>query len=238
MSDVSFDPIRSTQAGFDYQQGLSDNVTRRRAGAALGAGNYSAAASALGSGGLIPEAVQVAAADRAQTAAKREVDEAEHAEQVKFTLQAAEALARVPAERRNEVYMQTIRPVMAQFGFDEAELAQLDAADKGDDSLAALRASLGGTVPLATANDVKLGDRIARPDSQGVYTDVYTAPANPLEAELLQARIDATKAQVGQREAAAARSSRPPAGRGSGSRSSSSGGRSSAPTPTRKPWER
>lgn len=149
MSDVSFDPLRSRQAGYEYQSGLVDDATRRRAGAALGVGNYAGAASALGSGGLIPEAVQVGNVERAQTAARREIDKAEHDEQVKFTLQAAEALARVPAERRNDVYMQTIRPIMSQFGFDEDELARLDAAPKDDETLSALTSSLGGTTPAA-----------------------------------------------------------------------------------------
>lgn len=73
--------------------------------------------------------------------------------------------------------------------------------------------------------------------SQGVYR---TGPnpgwqerfePDPLEAELMRARIAATQAQVEQRNAAAAKSRRPPAVR-------SSGGGSRSAAPSRAPWER
>lgn len=241
MSDVSYNPLQAQQAGAAYANNLFDGIASRRAGRALGSGDYAGAASALGNAGMIGETVQVQNAARAQAAAQREVADDEREEQRKWTIQAADALSRVPAERREEVYRTTIRPIMAQFGWDDAQMAQIDAADKSDEVLAGIRSSLGGTVPLASANDrAGRNGAVLRPDPMtGAYTEVYTPPVDPdaeLEREYLRARIAATTAQVGQREAAADKSRRPPAAR-SGGGSSSAGPRSPS-APASRPWER
>jgi hypothetical protein len=240
MSDVSYDPIRARQSGYDYQQGLTNQVANLRAGSALGSGDYAGAASALGRAGMIPETIQVQNAVRQQAAAARQISDDERDQQKTWMTQALDGLSRIPAERRAEVYRSTIRPVVAQFGLSPEQLAQLDASDMSDETISAGRLALGGTVPLASANDrAGRNGAVLRPDPMtGAYTEVYTPPVDPmddLDRRYREAQIAATQASVGQREAAAEKSRRGPAPRGGGG--SVPSGRS-AGAPSARPWER
>lgn len=223
-----FDPIRSRQAGYNYVGNVLDERDRRQAGGLYASGDMAGAQSALARSGNIDGAMtlqrqQTAAAETARTQAKAQQDQ-DNA----WLVRGMTGLRGVPADQRRTVYQTQIRPLLQQNGFDDAELAQIDAADLSDAELDAGIRALGGEVAGRQTFNTRQGI-VERDPYSGGYNLGYALPADPnlaLEQELMQARIDATRAQVGQREAAAAKSARGPAPRGGGS---SGGGSQSAP---------
>lgn len=116
-------------------QGLFDQQTVRKAGGLLGQGDYSGAAGALYSGGLLSEGAQVqnmgeVREERAtrrsdqQAAAQAEAAKAEQAERLKFLSQASSVLLSIPAEQRATAYQQSIAPALKAMGADDATVQQ------------------------------------------------------------------------------------------------------------------
>jgi hypothetical protein len=237
---VDFNPIAARNGGYEFVANALDDRARTRAGRQYAAGDVSGATGTLASGGLIGDGMALQRQQAAMAEAERNRVMEDQAEESKWLVQAATGLRSVPYDQRKSVYQAQIRPLLQQNGFDDAELAQVDAADYTDGELDALLGALGGKVTSPYEND-RAGPNgsVLRPRADGTYAPVYTPPVDPLDAAYRQAQIDALKASAGQRDAAAARARRPAAGRsGGGSRSSGGGSSRPAAAPARKPWER
>lgn len=235
---VDFNPIAARNGGYEFVANALDDRARTRAGRQYATGDVSGATGTLASGGLIGDGMALQRQQAGQAETERQRIAAEQAEESKWLVQAATGLRSVPYDQRKSVYQAQIRPLLQQNGFDDSELAQVDAADYTDGELDALLGALGGKVVSPYEND-RAGPNgsVLRPRADGTYAPVYTPPVDPLDAAYRQAQIDALKASAGQRDAAAERARRPAAGRSGGGRSSGAGSRPAA-APARKPWER
>ena len=177
----------------------------------------------------------------------------DQAEESKWLVQAATGLRSVPYDQRKSVYQAQIRPLLQQNGFDDDELAQVDAADYTDTELDALLGALGSKVAAPYENDVAgpNGSRL-RPDRySGAYSVAYEAPFDPRvgapvgymwtdESRTRQVPIPGGAADPSQAGALAASRRAPPRARtGGGSRSGDSRSSSgSGGSPSSRPWER
>lgn len=219
---AEIDPYATTNAlsrGFAFAQDAAQSRARRNAGNALSGGQPDLAAAALNEVGLLDEGQGVTNEVTRQQASAQALAEKERKEKLAWIGQGTASLLQIPAAERQQVYEASIRPTLQAMGFDEETLKALDSADKTDANLRALATAVGQEVEGVAAND-RAGPNgsILRPDVNGAYAPAYTPPVDPLEQELMRARIEATRAQVGQREASAERARRPAAPRG-GSRS-------------------
>lgn len=230
-----YNPLAYRQSGYNFVSNALDDVNRSRAGQRYVAGDIKGASEALASGGMIDDAMTLQRQQQLQ-------ERTDQAEESKWLVQAATGLRSVPYDQRRSVYQAQIRPLLQQNGFDDAELAQVDAADYTDGELDALLGALGGKVASPYEND-RAGPNgsVLRPRADGTYAPVYTPPVDPLDAAYRQAQIDALKASAGQRDAAAERARRPAAGRSGGGSRSSGGARSSgarASSSGGNPWDK
>lgn len=250
---VDFNPIAARNGGYEFVANALDDRARTRAGRQYAAGDVSGATGTLASGGLIGGGMALQRQQAGQAEAERQRIAAEQAEESKWLAQAATGLRSVPYDQRKSVYQAQIRPLLQQNGFDDNELAQVDAADYTDGELDALLGALGGKVAAPYENDVAgpNGSRL-RPDRySGEYSVAYEAPFDPRvgagtgymwtdATRTRQVPIPGGAADPSQAGALAASRRAPARGRSGGGSRSSSGGGSSRPSaaPARKPWER
>lgn len=122
---------RNRQASLQDTQGLFDQQAQRQAGGMLAGGDYTGAAGALYSGGLLSQGAGVQAmgerqedraADRQQQQAK--ISDAEQAERLKFLAHGATVLLSIPQEQRANAYNQSIAPALKAMGADDATIQQ------------------------------------------------------------------------------------------------------------------
>ena len=250
---VEYNPIAARNGGYEFVANALDDRSRTRAGRQYASGDVSGAAGTLASGGLISDGMALQRQQQIQADAERKRAADAKAEDAKWLVQAATGLRSVPYADRKSVYQAQIRPLLQQNGFDDNELAQVDAADYTDAELDALLGALGGTVTAPYANDVAgpNGSRL-RPDRYtGEYSAVYTAPFDARvgapagymwtdETRTRQVPIPGGAADPAVAGALAASRRAPPRGRsgGGGSRPSDGGGSRPTAAPARKPWER
>jgi hypothetical protein len=148
--------------------------------------------------------------------------------QSKAIVSAAQSLRYLPVEQRAAAYQSQVLPRLQSMNVGADILASITPEALTDANLDQIVALQGGEVNAPETFNTRDGV-IERDPYTGAYRQGYAVTTDPLEAELMQARIEATRAQVGQREAAAARSAGGPAPRGGGSRS---GGGSTQSSPS------
>lgn len=182
MSDVSFDPLRYRQGGFDYANNLAQIGTNRAAGNQLAAGNYGGAAGTLFQSGNIDGGRQLLADQASQAAAARTNQTANNAQRLQATLSAAQALKNV----RNQQGDVTA-------AFDEMAPALAVATGSSPQELAAIRSQIASNpafldqIEAATAQQMKYelragadGDTVAvglNPNTGATTSNVaYSAP--------------------------------------------------------------
>lgn len=247
-----FNPLAYAREGRESANALFDTFGQARAGRQYADGDTAGAANTLARYGMIDDAMglqrqQATMARQAKTDAASERDD-----DMKWLGQAASGLRAVPYDQRREIYMRQVRPLLQQNGLDDAELAQVDAADLTDGELDSLLGTLGGTVTAPYASDVAgpNGSRL-RPDRYtGTYSQVYApefdprvgAPAGYMwtdETRTRQVAIPGGSADPSVAGNLAASRRAPPRARssgGGGSRSSGSGSRP-ASSGTKNPWD-
>lgn len=227
---AGFNPLAPVADGYGFVQGLREDGARRRAGASLATQDYRGAAGALAQEGMLGDAMQLQGFAAKQEAGAAEAEKAEAADRLKWMLDATRGLQHVPADQRQQFFETRLVPVLSSMGLPGEVVQQMMQAPKDDASLSAFSAALGEEErKLQVVNRGDGGYDVVDPRGGEVVRSV--APeVDPLEREYMQARIDATRAQAGQREAAAAKSRRGPVGRGGRSRS--------APSSGGAPWER
>lgn len=250
---VEFNPIAARNGGYDFVANALDDRTRTRAGRQYAGGDVTGASGTLASGGLIADGMSLERQQAAIAEAERRAAAAEREEDSKWLVQAATGLRAVPYDQRKAVYQSRIRPLLQQNGFDDDELAQVDAADYTDSELDALLGALGGEIVAPYAND-RAGPNgsVLRPDRYtGEYTPAYTAPFDPRmgapagymwtdETRTRQIPIPGGSADPTQAGALAASRRAPARGRSSGGGSSGSSRSSGArvSSSSGNPWDK
>lgn len=203
----AFDTFNSArQASYDGLNQVRQDRGRMQAGQALQAGDYKGAAGALYGAGDLQAGMQVQQGQEHQQDRQMEMAQqqqklaaqqaAQKAEQMK---RMALALRDVPPEQRAQVFQTQVGPALIQLGMKPEDLNgaedHLDDASLGvfagemDKQIQAMNLGNGG---LATFNN--------RTGEVNVVREPYR---DPLKQELTQAQIEATRAQVGQRQASA-----------------------------------
>lgn len=254
---AEIDPYATTNAltqGYNFMAGIAQDRARRQAGNALASGNVNQAMSALGGAGDLQSVQALQAGQMEQEEATRERAEEDRKQLLSFVGQGAEALLNMPEAERQQGWMQ-LRPVLAEAGYPEEVLAQMDQAPKTDANLRSVIAATGREVASPFANDVTVGGARLRPDPYtGAYSPVYTPPFDPREGaspgymwtdetRTRQTFIPGGQADPAVRQTYAAAGRAPARGRsGGGGSRSSGGGRPAAPSaparPAGRPWER
>lgn len=225
-------PLASFQEGWDVVQGIRDQRTNALAGRALAGGDYQGGANALLSAGRLQDGMAVQGYGQRQQAGMAEQQKAQEAEarrlqaeHMKTLLNSAQGLRQLPPEARKQAYETQVKPILLQMGLDQDAQGQMmlsrwEQAQFTDGELDPFIATMGGELEKPEWQIVNPGG--GRPvyavDQNNPANRITVAEEDPLHADYQRARIDATRAQVGQREAAAAKSRRPPAGRGGGRR--------------------
>lgn len=246
---VEFNPIAARNSGYEFVSNALDDRARTKAGRQYAGGNISGASGTLMSGGLIGDGMALNRQQAASMEAERARAAAERTEEAKWLVQAATGLRSIPYEQRKSAYQAQVRPLLMDNGFDDEELARIDAADYSDSELDALLGALGGQVQTPYAND-RSGPNgtVLRPDRYtGEYSSVYEAPFDPRvgaptgymwtdETRTRQVPIPGGSADPSQAGALAASRRAPPRSRSSGS--GSSGRPSVSSAPAGRPWER
>lgn len=122
---------RNRQASLQDTQGLFDQQAQRQAGGMLAGGDYTGAAGALYSGGLLSQgaAVQTMGEGQEDRATKKVADakavsKAEQAERLKFLSHGADVLLTLPADQRAAAYAQSIAPALKAMGADDSVIQQ------------------------------------------------------------------------------------------------------------------
>ncbi len=161
-------------------QGISQDRARRSAGNALAGGNTQGAIAELGNVGDLQSVQTLQQGQARQQADMMAQEKASQEEILGFLTQGATALLQVPPDQRQQTYLEVLRPVLLQMGYDQQAIDQIDRADKSDASLRSLIVAAGGEVQSPYANDVTVGSARVRPDRYtGAYEPVYTAPVTP-----------------------------------------------------------
>lgn len=208
-----FNPLAAVGDGYNFLQGIREDGARRKAGSSLATQDYLGAAGALAEEGMLGDAMQLQGFAAKQEAGAAEAEKAEKVDRIKWMLDATRGLTHVPAEQRQQFFAERLAPVLKSMGTPDEVIQQVAQSPMDDASLQAFGAALGEEErKLQVVNRGDGGYDVVDPRDGGVVRSVEPTQ-DPLERELLQARIDATRAQVGQREAAAAKSRRGPAGR-------------------------
>lgn len=138
--------MQAFDQGYDRTQAIRDQVTRRKAGQRLAAGDRTGASQAFASEGMIPEARQMQADQAAmeQDAYQRSRDEAQdqranrqaEMQAAQNLIQASELLANVPQEQRFQIF--TTHPLFSNL-LPEEMRAQVKPEDLSDQGLAMFR---------------------------------------------------------------------------------------------------
>lgn len=248
---VEYNPSASRRAGYEFVSNALDDVSRARAGRQYADGNVADAAGTLARGGMVGDAVALQRQQAASVEAERARAAAERAEESKWLVQAATGLRNIPYAQRKSAYQAQVRPLLMDNGFDDDELARIDAADYSDSELDALLGALGGQVSTPYAND-RAGPNgtVLRPDRYtGEYSSVYEAPFDPRagaptgymwtdESRTRQVPIPGGSADPSVAGALAASKRAPARGRSSGGGRSSNGRPAASSAPAGRPWER
>ena len=216
-----------------------DRNALRMAGKQYATGDATGARNALLSNGMIDEGLQLGRYDQQASRQATQDAQAQRDRHFATLVAGAQGLRRLPAEQRWQAYQSRVLPILQQDGVDQSVLSMITPESLGDMDLDSLITAAGGEVAKAETYNTRTGV-VERDPYTGDYTVGYAVAPDPLEQELLQARIDATRAQVGQRQASASAASARAAKTRSGGRSSSGSARSSSPAaaPAGRPWER
>lgn len=211
----------------------------QQAGQAYAGGDAATARNALYGGGMFNEGLALDRAEAQRTTQAEERAQVLRERQQGALVAGAMGLARMPVEQRWQAYQTRVLPHLRSQGVGDDILGQVTPDVLDDANLDALLTSFGAE--SATYNT---RDGIVRVGPSGRGEVVYEVTPDPMEQELLRARIEATRAQAGQREAAAdaanARANKTRASGGGGRSRSLGGSRSpqSSPAPAGRPWER
>jgi len=200
--------------GYTRVAGLQQDRALMRAGNALASGNTAGATNALYGAGMLTEGRQVQRQQMDDAAAARKLTEDQEAEVLKTTADMAKNLGNVREPQAVVAnFDRFYAPRLAQLGESAEEIAQVRQALAADprNTLAALGAAVEQRIKtFNTSGGVIAVDEAALEED---FTDanatrvLYEPPPDPLEEELMRARIAATQAQVGQRQASAEASS-------------------------------
>lgn len=212
--------IRNGERAADRMEEVRRQNALRTAGQAYAGGDNTTGRNALLGSGMLNEVVAMDTSQARQAEAARETEEAMMARKKATLLAAADGLLRLPEDQRAQAFSTRISPYLQQNGM--GDIVQMITPEVlSDGELQSFIVSMGGQVQKPETFNTRTGV-VERDPYTGAYREGYAVERDPLEQELVQARIAATRAQVGQREAAAAKSRRPPAGRSSGGSASRS----------------
>lgn len=230
----------STLRNGERTQQRMDEVRRqnalRTAGQAYAGGDQAAGRNALLESGMLDEAVQMDAAQARQAQAAREMEEADVARKRATLIAAADGLLRLPADQRERAFQTRVAPYLQQNGMgDVAGMITPDVLTDGE--LQSFIVGMGGEVMKPETFNTRTGV-VERDPYTGAYRQGYAVEPDPLDQEYRRAQIEATRAQVGQRQASASAS----AARAAKTRSGGSSGSGSIARPNAasaaRPWER
>lgn len=126
MANIVQGALDARQAGFSEQQGITEQLTRRRAGQQMARGNLPGASAELYGAGMIDAGLGIDRVgqqreDRARDESDREAQGrmAAQKQQLEFLTRGAQVLQQIPAEKRQQAYMEAIAPTLKAMGADD-----------------------------------------------------------------------------------------------------------------------
>ena len=183
-----------------------DRNALRLAGTQYATGDATGARNALLSNGMIDEGVALGRYDQ-QAQRQGRLDRTQDMDRyLGFVVNGADALRRTPLDQRWQVYQSRVLPTLTQLGVPAQIIQGISEADMADSALDSVIALAGGEPAKAETFNTRTGV-IERDPYTGDYKVGYAVAPDPLEQELTRARIAATNAQVGQRQASASAAS-------------------------------
>lgn len=215
---------RTREAYNDYNALMTDRA-RMQAGSALSGGDYRGAANALYGSGDVLTGLRVTESGQQQEAKAAETKRANEKLMWDTFGEVASRLMTI-YERNPEAVVEqfdALTPRLQQVGETPGEIAQTRARLLADpeNTLVSLGAAAAQKIKtygdsrggVYAVDEAALGRDFNAPDAVRTLREPYR---DPLDEELKQARIEATRAQVGQRKAAAEKSRRTGGGSGGG----------------------
>ena len=211
--------------GYDRVNALQADRARMQAGSALSGGDYRGAANALYGSGDVTGGLRVTESGQQRDAKAAELKREQEEAFWKTTGDIAGRLMNVYRNNPAAVVEQfdALAPRLQQLGETPDEIAQTRAQLVADPESVLIRLGAAAEQKIKTYGDSRggvyvvdeaaLGRDFNAPDAVRTLREPYR---DPLDEELKQARIEATRAQVGQREAAAEKSRRTGGGGGGG----------------------
>lgn len=201
MADIVNNAIRARLAGYAEQQGLTEDMARKRAGQTMAAGNLQGAADELYGAGMIDdglrlenvgaqrEALASQQASREQAAAQEE-----QKQRAAFLREAATVLRQIPAEQRGQAFQGQIAPALKTMGMDDELLGQM-VNHLDDNSLNTFIGEIDNQMKMFNTASGVVGV-----DQQGNAKLLYE---DPVAIAYKQAQTEAQRALVPQRQASA-----------------------------------